>query len=591
MFSLPSMKLSLPTIPGPGRLASVAAVLGLMLGLALPLRAQWQSETITLRGGWNAIYLHGDADHATLDELFPNSGPTAAITEVWRWNPNPDQIQFTTSPLLPTQGTPEWSTWRRGNSLNTLERLTGQHAYLVRCTGAAGTTFTITLPQRPLPPSSTWVRNGANLLGFPSARSGSPPFFSQYFATFPVAIAANARIFQYVGGELSGSNPMQIFSPGAVRVDRNQAYWFEAAVVGNFYAPVQITLSRAEGLDFGRTGSVILARVLNRTAQPMTVTIAPVLSNSPPAGQEAIAGPVPLTRRTFSSETASWQEVRIMTSYTEIIPPNSAVELSFGLDRTAMTGDTDFLYASLLRFTDAGNLFDILIPAQARKSSLAGLWLGEALVTAVESKAQQDEVTPVGRSFPLRTLLHVDDDGVARLLSQVHLGPLATPPHELGLTVYESALRETSLADAARITVAHLPLDLVADGSDGSGTVAIPGTLTRLVTVAHDDPTNPFVHQYHPDHDNLDGQGNALPSGFESYSVERRITFTFTPTPPPGSTVTAGWGSTVIGGTYTEVIQGLHKDSAGVDTGDGLHLSGTFELRRISELNSLVLNP
>jgi hypothetical protein len=32
--------------------------------------AQWQSTTYTLKGGWNSIYLHGDATHATLDELF-----------------------------------------------------------------------------------------------------------------------------------------------------------------------------------------------------------------------------------------------------------------------------------------------------------------------------------------------------------------------------------------------------------------------------------------------------------------------------------------------------------------------------------------
>jgi hypothetical protein len=46
----------------------------------------------------------------------------------------------------------------------------------------------------------------------------------------------------------------------------------------------------------------------------------------------------------------------------------------------------------------------------------------------------------------------------------------------------------------------------------------------------------------------------------------------------------------VIGGTYAEVVQGLHKDSAGVGTGDGLHLTGTFELRRASELGTLTIN-
>jgi hypothetical protein len=122
----------------------------------------------------------------------------------------------------------------------------------------------------------------------------------------------------------------------------------------------------------------------------------------------------------------------------------------------------------------------------------------------------------------------------------------------------------------------------------GTGSVAIPGTLSLTITVPFDDPTNPFVHQYHPDHDNKDARGNSLDAGFESYDIERTATFTFTAAPPVGSAVTSGWGSRVIGGTYAEVIQGLHKDTTGVGTGDGLHLTGTFELRRASELGTIV---
>ena len=82
----------------------------------------------------------------------------------------------------------------------------------------------------------------------------------------PVAIAANAKIYKYVGGDLGPANPIQVFSPATERVDRNMAYWFEAEVVGNYFAPVDISLSQATGLDFGRTGSVITARVRNTTA-------------------------------------------------------------------------------------------------------------------------------------------------------------------------------------------------------------------------------------------------------------------------------------------------------------------------------------
>jgi hypothetical protein len=543
---------------------------------AATAHAQWQTTSYALKSGWNSIYLHGDASHVTPDELFA-AYPT--VTEVWRWNPNPTQVGFTSTPLLPSNGTPEWSKWMRGDTADSLIGLTGQSAYLVKCSAAAS----VGIPQRPMPPGNTWVRSGANFLGFPSSKAtGNFPSFSNYFATFPTAIAANARIFKYVGGELSTGNPLQIFSPATERVDRDQAYWFSSEVVGNFYAPVQITLSNNEGLAFGRRGSVITARVMNRTAAVMTLQIAPVASDSPPSGQEPVTAAVPLTRRTLDDQ-AEWEETPIAAAYSETIAPNSSVELSFGIDRSVMSAaEANALYASLLRFTDSANTFDILIPATARKSTLAGLWIGDAVVTAVESKPLADAVKPAGGTFPLRYLIHVADDGTARVLSQVFMGPMAAAPHDFGLCLSEAGLKADAKAAARRIVATHMPLDLALGGS---GSFGIGSQLSCTIATPFDDPTNPFVHQYHPDHDNKSGQ-TALVAGQESHSVTRQVTFTFTDTPPGGGSATA-WGSSVIGGTYGEVVSGLHKDSAGVGTGDGLRLSGIFELRRASELGAL----
>lgn len=219
--------------------------------LATTASAQWQSTTYTLKGGWNSIYLHGDAKHDTIPNVITNGN----VLELWRWNPNPVQAQFTASPLLPTAGMPEWSVWARGSGANTLTELTGQSAYLVKCSGTAADTYSVSITQAILPPRANWVRSGANFIGFPSFKNGSNyPLFSNYFATFPAATAATAKIFKYVGGDLGASNPLQIFSPTSERLDRTQAYWFSSEVVGNFYAPMEFNLSHASGLTFGRTG-------------------------------------------------------------------------------------------------------------------------------------------------------------------------------------------------------------------------------------------------------------------------------------------------------------------------------------------------
>lgn len=540
--------------------------------------AQWQTVTYSLRGGWNAIYLHGEATHATLDTLL---AANPGVVSVWRWNTNPSQAGFTTTPLQPGQGTPEWNVWRRGDpAASTLSTLDGQCAYLVQCTGTATDTLSVAIPQRLLPPRSVWVREGANLLGFPTRKTGSVyPAFSSYFATFPTAIAAGARIYRYAGGPLGLANPMQIFSTTSERVDRDQAYWFEAPVVGDFNAPVEVTSSVPAGLVFGSAGSIVTVRMRNRTSAPVSITVAPVASEPAPAGQDAITGVVPLLRQSFIASTASYITTPLGTGFTEVVAPLSTTKLVFLVDRGAMSGATGAFFASLLRFTDGGNLLDVSLPVTARVGGLTGLWVGDITVSGVQSQAPGAIGTATGRSLPLRTLLHVDDAGTARLLSQVFVGKLAASPDAVGLCLKESALLASAKAEAARYVAAHLPLDRALTG--GSGSVATGGTLVRVVDIPYNDPTNPFVHAYHPDHDNLDARGQPLSAGVESPSIRRVCTFTFSTTPPGGGSA-QGWGSSVLGGAYTETITGLHKEP--------LIVTGTFELRRVNETGAITLN-
>ena len=546
------------------------------LVFAASLHAQWQSTTYTLKGGWNAIYLHGDATYAPPATLFASE---TEVTEVWRWNPNPTQVGFTTTPLIPSPGTPEWSVWKRDGSVASLSKMLGQTAYLVKCTGTSATSHAVTLVQRIQPPAASWVRSGANLLGFPSRlTSGNYPTFGAYFATFPAAIASNVKIYTYVGGELGPGNPLQVFSPSTEKLDRNQAYWFSSELVSNFYAPVQLGLSDLSGLDYGRTGATMTVSLFNRSSVASTVTIAPVDSAAAPTDQEAVTAAVPVTLRVFTASSATWTETPISAAFTQVVGPNETVELSFGIDRgdARMTGAaTNAFFASLLRFTDSAGLYDISLPVTARKASMAGLWVGDALVNGVESKTPNPSGTATAQTYALRYLIHVNDAGLARILSQVYMGALAAEPNDVGLCTTESGLNAEDKASARRLVAAHLPLDRVLE--EGSGSLVLGGRLSRTITIPFDDPTSPFVHQYHPDHDNKSGT-MALVSGQESYDLQRAVTFDFAATAPEGVSST-GYGASVMAGNYTEVITGLRKDSVTV--------TGTFALRRVSEIGTL----
>lgn len=543
----------------------------LFLAATLPLHAQWKTETYVLREGWNAIYLHGDASWTTPSELFRDY---PAVKEVWRWNPNPDAVQFTSSPSQPDPTSNEWTIWNRDDTgEQALSAMVGQSAYLVRSTGAATTSVLIT--QKPKPPAATWLVTGANFLGFP-AETSTPPVFSAFFGSFPVAITAPAKVYKYTGGDLGAANPLQVVTT-AEPVDRNAAYWFEASTVGDFTAPVKYELPGTDGLAFGRTGNLITLGITNRTSSEMTLSFSTENSEPAPTGQTGVNGPVPLTRRTFDTTTGSYVETPLTTGFSVSVPANGRMDVEFGIDRSQLTGSSAAHYASLLRVRDAGRFSNVLLPVSARIASPAGLWVGQAEVSSVVSNVAGSPGSTTGRSFPVRVILHVDGSNVTRLLSQAFYGTLAAAGHLQGVCTKESALLSSEKANALRLVSSQMPLDRAISGT---GTFGVGSTLSHTISIPFDDPTNPFVHTYHPDHDNRDARLAPLAAGVESQNITRQVTFTFTAAPPDGSTIT-GWGTTIYGGTYAESITGLHKNP--------LTVGGTFMLRRVTEIAEITL--
>jgi hypothetical protein len=99
------------------------------------------------------------------------------------------------------------------------------------------------------------------------------------------------------------------------------------------------------------------------------------------------------------------------------------------------------------------------------------------------------------------------------------------------------------------------------------------------VNTDYRDPLNPFVHRYHPDHDNLDERfERTLPEGLESFSINRQVELQFSSTDLDNLAL-AGWGDNQLGGIYRETITGAHKTP--------LYVSGTFRLYQASRVSVL----
>jgi hypothetical protein len=400
---------------------------------------------------------------------------------------------------------------------------------------------------------------------------------TSYFASLPKATASPAKIYKYIGGDLGEFNPIQV-PASSERIDRNTAYWFESAVVSDFTAPVEYEVPGTNGIAFGRTATYVTMGVMNRTSSAITLTLETETSEPAPAGETGITGPVPLTYRTFNSTNNSYMETPVTGSFTVSVPANGRLDLQFGVDRSQMSDSSEALYASFLQITDSAGLSKVRMPMSAQIASSAGLWIGEVSVTHVGSTVPGSPGSTTTRPFPLRMIVHVDENGLARLLSQVFLGPLASGL--TGVTTRESLLHPERKAEAMRLISSQMPLDRVISGS---GSFAVGSSLDYQVDLAFDDPTNPFVHQYHPDHDNRDPNLLPLRAGGESYDITRNCTFSFTETPPDGGSI-SGWGTSVYGGTYSEVIRGLNKTTQNLTT------SGTFNFRRLSEIADIAID-
>jgi hypothetical protein len=300
--------------------------------------------------------------------------------------------------------------------------------------------------------------------------------------------------------------------------------------------------------------------------------------------------------------------------------------------------------------------------------SHTGLWVGTATINQV-SRPGKEETEPTASEFTMRLIVHYDGEK-ARLLQEAYIlfkkivVPCPTPtvsgtsffpvkirdekgkllyiaekPEDLPkgykiseepetCTVYEPCIfshsenipefmdwtgitlrdgvpvprRISSVAFGFREQDAITGLESLSDQNLGD----LPCTLKFAVMLPNDDPLNPFLHRFHPDHDNLAPLGLSLvtrgdpdwmdsPEDMdkvpiwtdESYGIRRIITMESAYSYPPGSSTPqftwgqGDFGTSMIGGIYTENI-------SGIVTGN-ITIKGSFLLRKASE--GAVLNP
>lgn len=188
----------------------------------------------------------------------------------------------------------------------------------------------------------------------------------------------------------------------------------------------------------------------------------------------------------------------------------------------------------------------------------------------------------VGSVFPLRLILHNQStNNLVSLLQHVYVGQGINSTNTVVAT-RESLLDPSQLASARRITATHLPFSTNNVMWTASGLFNPGNVLPFTVPLGYANQTsNPFLHTFHPDHDNLDANFKMLQAkGVESYDISRAIKLTFNSPGTDFGSLTASAQSR--SGTYEETMTIGQGASA-----RPFRFSGSFTLQLISPIATL----
>jgi hypothetical protein len=572
-------------------LTAIALLMLLINGSSLAAQAS-MDQTFVLRPGWNAIYLELDPLEDDIGTIFAG----IPVSSVWRWLPQRLGQDFISDPAEGLLSVDGWFGYfpepRPDAFLTNLFAMSGNLPYLVKLDDTVNHTLTIT--GVPVTVPLKWRGDSYNLTGLP-VEPGNEPSFGDFFETSPAH--QDQAIYK-----LDASGVWQLVSdPFSEVIQSGEAYWIYTKGVSNYQGPLAVFLEQGESLEYSAAFNKIKLTLSNFANVPTVVRIERLNGNS-----------LPMTYLNVDSETGeqAWPDLSLFKTYD--LESEEDIFVHLAVTRRRFTEErmeqifalTNGLGSRILLHAGADTYQPLTLPtAKARYGDhikavppeMAGLWVGQVRIDGV-SEAQLGGISPepTEADFGLRFILHVDSSGTTRLLKDVtqmwQEGTLTadeqnpeflrtdTPGRYVLLTdetlipAYTGATTRSGQQVGIRYsTVAY---DFEDETLDFIGDFGIGSTIGVTVSIPTSLPTNPFLHRYHPDHDNLDAQ--FLNPRLEAFDVNRDMEFQFDEHNRfyPDVADPPDWGNTTMGGIFRETITGLHKNA--------IFVSGTFRMSRVA---------
>lgn len=578
-------------------------ILGLWLVLLVAAcagtRAQWVVQTVVVHEGWNAISLQVEPEAGALEKVVEAVGEDN-LEGIWRWDK-----RFTTAEYVVDEGSPlakdaHWKVWYPGEelgALSTLGGLSSGQSYLVKMKEGAGEK-TVEIKGKARMPRVEWYPNALNLVGGAVGEKGVS--FAEWFEA-DAAVDLSKGYDNHAWQIAADGSERVVSRPSVQELSAGEAVWVRCNGASDYAGPLGVVSSAGgSGLDFG-TGRVKISLTVENLSgtRERKVVLSLVESEEAPAGEEMVAGAVPL----YLAEGDGWMA---FSSKTVELGPGEKWRGTFGVHRADMQwreemAVTNSSYQSVLQVRDAEGKIAIDVPVRAVReaspegtggveesihevaasvNAQSGLWTGTARLTAVDCPSYKPgEALPVQYAADLRLVVHVSGKGEVRLLKEAWVAEAASTNG--GMAIYaRRKLVPAGATNVWRASTATLPeMAPLALGTNG-----LSGTLSGTVALAFDDPVNPFLHQYHPMFDNKNAKFEAYNKPVESRNVSRKITLVVGGDGDGGDDGDSGDGESVdvtadnskaVAGTYQEKLTGLRAQE--------ILVKGTFALEKVLE--------
>lgn len=565
----------------------------LLLGstCALAQIATYQ-QVIDLKPGWNAIHVQVEPEDNRMATVFAD----VPVASAWRWLPTEAGARFVEDPAEGLKNIEGWFAWfpepRPEAFLSNLFRINANTSYLVRVEG--NQSHQITLNGRPEFVPISWETDAYTLTGLPVSEI-NPPTFAEFFSNS--GNHTGQPIYR-----LGSNGRWQVVNAASETIESGQAYWVFTSGNSRYQGRLDLDLEQGESVEYTAALEEIRVVLRNQSDLPGTFQVRRLGPNA-----------MPLSFRVEDIETGDVGWPFLPDTLVLDAPARGNTFLTLGVVRRNFTASrmeqileiTDELGERILLHVGGNTIQPFVPPAGVNRATdatkatragdpimLSGLWLGEVEINAV-SESQRAGVIPedAPQTFSQRFLIHVDLTGQVNLLKDViqmwEEGTRVPSPDDPTLNEVDEPGRFVLITDSSLLglytgaslrggepvgqrysTVAY---DFEGDTLEFDGEFGPGNQISTTLVIEPELPTNPFLHRYHPDHDNRDAQ--FLNYREEAYQVVREMRLTFTEDDPTGSTP-PGWGETLVGGFFEESITGLHKNT--------IFTSGEFRLRRIS---------